>query len=83
MRDLWYCMLIQVSPPFPVFLPVSYPIPPHTLRYLVVHLLGSARLNAPGIKHVRLIAFEAVRARLITTWATHASTSKKVEEAMC
>ena len=75
-------MLIQVSPPLPShLLPISHPThlqpyppyPPYPSRYLAVHILGSARLNAPGIKHVRLIAFEAVRARLITTWATHAS----------
>lgn len=45
-------------------------LPTILAAYLFTGAVGAVRLDAPGVRHVRLVAFELVRAKLIHGWCT-------------
>lgn len=57
--------------PFPMGNDVVVPV--IVAAYAVVAVLGSALVDTPGIRHVRLVAFELVRAKLIHGWCMKSS----------
>jgi hypothetical protein len=66
-------ILLQHDAFFPFPMASDVVLPTILAAYLFTGLVGAARLEAPGVRHLRLVAFELVRAKLISGWCVKAA----------